>query len=160
MKTIDKNLAFILVALFLFVFLMIIDTFSAQWTATWDANAEPDLFGYRLEYLTFEKDWAVAYDGIDTTCIFLTPFDSVCARVFAYDWNGNVSDPSEVVCKKIILGDVNRDGELNVLDLMEFNYRIQQPGFQYYRPMDINRDSTINVADKLQLIFIIKNKGE
>jgi len=156
----DKKLLFIAVCVIWFIILVIVDTFAAQWIAIWDANDEPDLFAYRLEFLTLENDWAMAWKGADTTCIFETPFDSVCARAFAYDSSGNVSQPSEVVCTRIILGDINRDGHLNTLDLLEFNWHIQQSGFIYDAKMDINQDSLVNVLDKLQLMFLIKNQGE
>ena len=55
----------------------------------------------------------------------------------------------------IILGDVNLDGELNVLDIV-FNVSLVLNG-EYNQLGDINEDGFLNVLDIVALVDIVLN---
>ena len=68
--------------------------------ATWDANTEPDLAGYRL-YLILGKGEFMIYDGPETYYNFVVD-ELPCGQLEAYDWSGNVSERCDIVCAEDI----------------------------------------------------------
>ena len=53
----------------------------------------------------------------------------------------------------VLLGDVNNDGDLNILDVVIINNLVLDN--QYNSSADLNSDGTINVLDIVQLVNII-----
>lgn len=128
-----------------------------KWVAVWDANTEDDLAGYQLFVYPEEGVNADMVADVDTNYAefeYQVPF---CAYVKAYDFEGNLSDSSNVVCLTAqIPGDFNGDGAVNVLDNIAFNnawhlfvsenrYDIKYDLYPVNAP-----DGQINMFDKLQ----------
>jgi uncharacterized protein (TIGR02145 family) len=74
-----------------------------------------------------------------------------------YDETANVDDGSCEYEYDFILGDVNFDNEINVLDIvLMVSFILGEPTDEYeYSAADINQDGLINILDVVQLVNII-----
>ena len=81
-----------------------------------------------------------------------------------YDWNWFFNDPVPFTVgdpgPDFILGDVNRDGEVNVTDAIDLiNYILNDEGDIDLNAADFNEDTEVNVTDAIDMINYILNNN-
>ncbi len=79
-----------------------------------------------------------------------------------YDWNWFFNDPVPFTVGNpgpaFILGDVNRDGEVNITDAIDLiNYIINDEGDIDLDAANYNQDSEVNITDAIELINFVLN---
>ena len=102
----------------------------------------------------------IGFGYIDGECqtMYCSPIDG-----YGVDWSNwiyNTIEECEEVCgtnNPITLGDINFDGDINVLDVVLLvSFILGEPTDEYeYVAADINYDGDVNVLDVIQLIIII-----
>lgn len=159
--------------IFMCILLAVQNLFAAEgeyrWMATWNANADSEkVVGYKVFYA--EKSALMVFNETDVGNVLGYSFlssDSVCAFVTAYDSSGNISLPSVVVCEKVeteeppppveISGDINKDGIIDMWDLLLFNYFFSTPEV-YNAKIDFSppgyANGVIDIFDKIAYMTI------
>ena len=103
--------------------------------------------GFNIGFPHGDYEFEVIQDGIllDTITISFLPHESVNESIYL-----GLGD--------VILGDVNGDSIINVLDIVNivnFILAYSEPNFQESIAADINEDGTINVLDIIAIVSII-----
>ena len=106
------------------------------------------------EYFSVNDDPLVA-----TRCYVESPFTDENAIYFGgFDPNGFIATNRAWIYKQISTtnGDINNDGDLNVLDVIQLIEVILNN--EYLQHGDINEDNILNIIDVIQLVTIIINQ--
>jgi len=131
---------------------------------SWNGYYSGALFAIRnsnAEYLLEEVNDSISFNDselVATRCYVESPFNNENAIYFGgFDPNGFLSTNKAWIYKKtnIIIGDINGDGILNILDVIQLIDIILNN--EYLQNGDINQDDILNILDVIQLVNIILN---
>ena len=89
----------------------------------------------------------------DLTLFQVNLTDSEGKRSFPYVENGHVSEPPQI---EHIVGDVNRDGVVNILDLIHVSSNFGETG---PNDADVNGDGVVDIVDLVKVAGALGNAG-
>ena len=151
----------ITLALLLFLMALPQPSHAEDVSLAWDANVETDLAGYKVYWGTASRTYGTPVTiGLITTYTVtgLPPGHTYYFAVTAFNDSGLESGYSNEVYKLIsLIGDLNGDGFVNVLDVQIMINAIL--GIAPNSGADLNGDGSVNVLDLQILVNMVLSTG-
>ena len=133
----------------------------ADYQTAW-AELDPETYLESDEYTTYIAPLKAAYEA-------LTDFQKGLVKDYDPDMLGLAKEAIDwrpIPEEEIIEGDVNRDGKVNITDVMEMCRMLARktPGMEYTKEelaaADLNHDNTVTITDVMMLCKVLASREQ